>query len=144
MPNPPNPFAAGLRELGLVSAEPAATREPDPRMPVVAEIVDQLLAAGDVVTPIAVLVRLEIVTEEDCAAWRRGQLPYLERAITAGLQKVGRILRALEAEATDRGLTPKVGKYLRSGKGPKRKLRFSKRGDAASEALYTRHYVRAG
>jgi hypothetical protein len=37
-----------------------------------------------------------------------------------------------------------VGKYLRSGKGPKRKLRFSKRGDAASEALYTRHYVRAG
>jgi hypothetical protein len=108
----------------------------------VAEIVDEILATGDEVTPIAVLVRLEIVTEEQCAAWRRGQLPYLERAITVGLQKVGRILRALEVVANQRGLTPKVGKCLRSGKGPQRKLRFSKRGDAASEALYARHYVR--
>lgn len=138
----PNPFAAGLKELGLVTPEPEETERVDPMTPLVVEVIDEILQAGDVVAPIDVLVRLEILTPDQCAAWRRGELAYLERGITAGLKKVGRLLRVLEAEALAKGLTPKVGKYLRSGKGPKRKLRFSKSGDAAAEAAYARHYVR--
>jgi hypothetical protein len=141
MPKDAHPFAA-LSELTLVPSEPAARAEKDPLIPVVVEVLDELLAAGDVVTCVDLLVRLEILTAEQVAAWRRGQLPYLERAITAGLNKVGRILRILDNEARARGLTPSEGRYFRSGKGPKRRLRFSKRGDTASEASYARHYLR--
>lgn len=139
---PPNPFVAGLTELGLVTPESAPSAPVDPLTPVVVEVIDEVLKSGDVVAPIDVLVRLEILTAEQCAAWRRGQLAYLERGITAGLSKVARILRILETEALARGLSPIAGKYQRSGKGPNRRLRFSKRGDAATEASYARHYVR--
>lgn len=140
--SPPNPFAAGLTELGLVPSTATEPARVDPMTPLVVEVIDEILQAGDVVAPLDVLVRLEILTPDQCAEWRRGELPYLERGITAGLKKVGRLLRVLEVEALAKGLSPKVGKYLRSGKGRKRKLRFSKSGDAAAEAAYARHYVR--
>lgn len=162
-----NPFASALAGLTVNEVKPAARDDEaiekagdraaekagdraaeraasDPMTAVVAEVIDEILLTGDVVTPIDVLVRLEILTHEQCTAWRRGELPYLERGITVGLNKVGRVLRVLELEASARGLTPTVGKYVRSGKGPKRRLRFSKRGDAPSEATYARHFVRAG
>jgi hypothetical protein len=142
MSPPPNPFAEGLKQLGLVTTEPAETVRVDPLTPIVVEVMTDILKAGDVIAPIDVLVRLEILTAEQCVAWRSGKLPYLERGITAGLNKVGRMLRVLDVEARALGLTPTTGKYVRSGKGPKQRLRFSKRGDAESEASYSRHYVR--
>jgi hypothetical protein len=142
MSEPTNPFAKGLKELGLVASSPSESTTTDPLAPMVREVIDEILRAGDVVAPIDVLVRLEILTSEQCLAWRRGQLPYLERGITAGLTKVGRLLRTLEETALAMGLVPSVGKYMRSGKGPKKRLRFSKRGDATSEAAYARHFVR--
>lgn len=142
MSEPTNPFAKGLKELGLVAASPGESAPTDPLAPMVREVLDEILRSGDVVAPIDVLVRVEILTSEQCLAWRRGQLPYLERGITAGLTKVGRLLRTLEEAALAMGLVPSVGKYMRSGKGPKKRLRFSKRGDVASETAYARHFVR--
>ena len=139
MTKDPHPFAA-LGELVLVPADSAPRT--DPLIPLVVEVLDELLAASEVVTCVDVLVRLEILTAEQVSAWRRGQLPYLERGITAGLNKVGRILRVLDSEARAKGLTPSAGRYFRSGKGPKRRLRFSKSGDSESEASYARHYQR--
>ena len=141
LPKTPNPFAAALNELRLDSGEPAEAKQ-DPLIPVVTEVLEEILATEEVVTPIELLVRLEILTSEQVSAWRRGQLPYLERGITAGLHKVGRILRILASQAGAKGLIPTEGKYWRSGKGPKRRLRFTKRGDAADEAHYSRNYVR--
>ena len=139
-----NPFAKGLKELGLVASSPSESTPTDPLAPMVREVIDEILRSGDLVVPIDVLVRLEILTSEQILAWRRGQLPYLERGITAGLTKVARLLRALEETALAMGLVPAIGKYMRSGKGPKKRLRFSKRGDATSEAAYARQFVRSG
>ncbi len=107
------------------------------------QIVTQLLERGDVVVPLDVLVALEIIDEALVTEWRHGQLPYLERGITKGLSRTTRVLRLTREDALGRGLIPKAGKYVRSGKGPKRPLRFSKRGDAESEAAYATHFVRA-
>jgi len=111
-------------------------------MPLVSEVVAEILKAGNVVAPLDVLVRLEIVDPEQVETWRRGGLPYLERGITTGLSRVGRLLRLIGEHARTLGLEPTPGKYLRRGKGANRQLRFSKRGDSASELPYLTHYVR--
>ncbi len=111
-------------------------------MPLVREVVAEILKAGDTVAPLDVLVRLEIIEPDQVEAWRRGGLPYLERGIRTGLSRVGRILRLVSEHALSLGLTPAPGKYLRRGTGPNRKLRFSKRGDQASEAAYATHFAR--
>ena len=111
----------------------------DPMLPVVAEVVTEILKAGDVVAPIAVLVRLEMIEADQVEAWRRGGLPYLERGIQTGLSRVARVLRLVGEHARSLGLTPSLGKYQRRGKG---RLRFSKRGDPGSEAAYATHFVR--
>jgi hypothetical protein len=114
----------------------------DPLMPLVAEVVSEILEAGDVVAPLDVLVRLEIIDADQVETWRRGGLPYLERGITSGLSRVARFLRLIAEHARTLELEPVPGKYLRRGKGPKRRLRFSKRGDTESERAYATHFVR--
>jgi len=114
----------------------------DALTPVVAAVVSDLLREGDVVAPLEVLLRLEVLEPEQVEAWRRGGLPYLERGIVAGLSRVARLLRLLREHCLSLGLKPKPGKYQRRGKGKKQALRFSKRGDAESEQAYSLHYVR--
>lgn len=110
--------------------------------PLVKEAVAACLQMGDVVRPIDVLVILEVVTPELLDDWRRGGVPYLERGMTAGLARVGRILRILRAHALEIGLVPVPGKYSRKGKGAKGRLRFSKSGEAAAEEAYSCHFER--
>jgi hypothetical protein len=114
----------------------------DPLLPLVSEVVAEILAAGDVVAPLEVLVRLEVIDPEQVATWRRGGLPYLERGITSGLSRVARFLRLIGEHSLSLGLKPVPAKYLRPGKGPNRRLRFSKRGDQESERVYATHFVR--
>ena len=116
----------------------------DPMMPLVAEVVSEILKTGNVVAPLEVLVRLEVIDPDQVETWRRGGLPYLERGITTGLSRVGRLLRLTAEHARSLGLSPTPGKYQRRGKGPKQPLRFSKRGDPESEQAYSTHFVRAG
>jgi hypothetical protein len=115
---------------------------PDPLLPLVAEVVSEILATGDVVAPLDVLVRLELVESDQVEIWRSGGVPYLERGITAGLSRVARFLRLIAEHSLALGLKPVAGKYVRRGKGPKRPLRFSKRGDPQSEKAYATHFVR--
>ena len=110
--------------------------------PHIKEVVSAILQSSDVVTPIDVLVGLEVITPEQIDQWRRGELPYLERGMTAGLARVSRILRVLREHALELGLVPTPGKYSRKGKGARGRLRFSKSGEAESEAAYACHFVR--
>jgi len=114
----------------------------DPLLPLVAEVVNEILSAGSVVAPLDVLLRLELVEKEQVETWRRGGLPYLERAITSGLSRVGRVLRLVREHCLALGLQPTRGRYLRAGKGAHRQLRFSKRGAEESELSYATHFVR--
>lgn len=123
-----------------------APRSPglDPLLPLIAEIVNELLAEGECVRPLDVLVRLEILEAAQIDEWRAGRLPYLERGIRAGLARVARLLDLLQHHALSLGLEPQLGKYQRRANGRKVPLRFSKRGDRASEEAYARHFVRRG
>jgi hypothetical protein len=107
----------------------------DPMLPLVVEVVSEILESTPIVTPLEVLQRLEAVDPEQVERWRKGQLPYLERGITAGLSRVARLLRLLREHALSIGLTATPGKYPR-------RLRFSKRGDAESEQAYSTHFAR--
>ncbi|HWA75850.1 MAG TPA: hypothetical protein VG937_26115 [Polyangiaceae bacterium] len=114
----------------------------DPLLALVAEVMAEILHAEPVVTPLEVLLRLELLDPDLVEKWRSGELPYLERGITTGLARVARFLRLIAEQAKILGLQPTPGKYLRRGKGPKRKLRFSKRGDLESELAYSTHFTR--
>jgi hypothetical protein len=111
---------------------------------VVKEVIDEILSTSRELAPLDVLVALEIVDSERIELWRRGGLPYLERGIVSGLARVARILRIVQQQAEARGLEPKPVRYSKRGKGPRRALRFSKRGDAESERAYTTHFVKPG
>ncbi|MGC4093730.1 MAG: hypothetical protein QM756_38685 [Polyangiaceae bacterium] len=109
----------------------------------VSEVLDELLETADLVTPLDVLLALEMIEAEPVDLWRRGGLPYLERGITSGLARVARVLRIVKELCLERGLAPTKGRYSRRVGGRKQPLRFSKRGDDESEQAYSTHFVRA-
>ena len=71
-------------------------------------------------------------------------VPYLERVIDCNLTRLSRLLRILRFHAHDLNLKPSATAYMRYGKGPKQRLRFSKTGDAGIEAAYSTHFVWPG
>jgi hypothetical protein len=128
-----------------------ATRTPtitsyrdDPLYPRIARAVDALLSSGNVVTPVDVLIGMGLLTREQLEDWRRGRMPYLERIINCNLARLGRLLRILRFHAHDLNLKPSWTAYMRWGKGPKQRLRFSKSGDPKVEEAYATHFVWPG
>lgn len=116
-----------------------------PLFPRIQRAVVSILANGKVVTPIDVLIRMELLKPEDVENWRFGRVPYLERVIHCNLTKLGRILRILRMHAHDLKLVPSQTAYVRWGKrGHRAPLRFSKTGDPNVEEAYSRHFVWPG
>lgn len=68
-------------------------------------------------------------------------MPYLERVIDCNLTRLGRLLRLLRCHAHDLHLKPSWTAYMRWGKGPKQRLRFTKTGDPNVEAAYATHFM---
>jgi len=71
-------------------------------------------------------------------------VPYLERVIHCNLTKLSRFLRILRFHAHDLNLVPSLTAYMRWGKGPQMRLRFTKTGDPKLEEAYARHFVWPG
>ena len=116
----------------------------DPMFRRVERVVADLLAKGNVVTPVDVLIGMGLLHPERLKDWRFGRVPYLERVINCNLTRLSRLLRILRFHAHDLNLKPSATAYMRYGKGPKRPLRFSKTGDARIEAAYSMHFVWPG
>ena len=113
-----------------------ATRRPsvttyrdDPLYPRITRAVEGVLRRGNVVAPVDVLIEMELLTRERLEEWRHGRVPYLERVIHCNLTRLGRLLRILRFHAHDLNLKPSWTAYMRWGKGPKQRLRFSKTGE---------------
>jgi hypothetical protein len=77
--------------------------------------VEDLLQRGKVVMPVDVLVGM---------GWR--------------------LLRILRFHAHDMNLKPSWTAYMRRGRGPKQRLRFTKTGDPRLEEAYATHFVSQG
>ena len=127
----------------VLPASVAAYRK-DPLYPKIARTVDGLLQRGTVVTPADVLIGMGLLTREHLEDWRRGRVPYLERVINCNLTRLSRLLRILRFHAHDLNLKPSWTAYMRSGKGPKQRLRFTKTGDPKLEEAYATHFVWPG
>ena len=127
----------------MLPASVAAYRK-DPLYPNIARTVDGLLQRGTVVTPADVLIGMGLLTREHLEDWRRGRVPYLERVINCNLTRLSRLLRILRFHAHDLNLKPSWTAYMRWGKGPKQRLRFTKTGDPKLEEAYATHFVWPG
>ena len=121
-----------------------ATYRNDPLYPRIAPAVETILAHGKVVAPVDVLVGMGLPTREHLEDWRRGRVPYLERVIHGNLTRLSRLLRILRFHAHDLNLKPSWTAYMRWGKGPKERLRFTKTGDPKLEEAYATHFVWPG
>jgi hypothetical protein len=121
-----------------------ATYREDPLYPRIARAVVALLQQSTVVAPVDVLVAMDLLAPEHLEAWRRGRVSCLEEVIACNLTRLSRLLRILRFHAHDLNLLPSVTVYRRSGKGPQRLLRFTRRGDPRIEEAYARHFVWPG
>ena len=61
--------------------------------------------------------------------------------IISNLTRLSRLLRILQFHVHDLKLVPSTTVYLRHGRGPKRRLRFTKTDDAKLEEAYATHFV---
>src|SRR5215472_8699730 len=98
---------------------------------------EDLLREKGFVAPIELFIRMELLSPESVDDWRRGRIPYLERAIQCNLSKASRILRILRKHAHDLDLKPAPTMYKRWTSGPRTLLQFSKTGDRAVEKALT-------
>ena len=120
------------------------TYRDDKLYPRVVKAARTLLARGKVVAPVDVLVGIGLLEPRRLEDWRLGRVPYLEKVIDCNLTRFSRLLRILRFHAHDLKLVPSVTAYMRWGKGPKQRLRFTKTGDPKLEGAYARHFVWPG
>jgi hypothetical protein len=116
----------------------------DPLYVRIVHATDDILRRGKVVMPVDVLVGMDLLTRKQLEDWRRGRTPYLERVINCNLARLARVLRILRFHAHDLNLKPSLTVYVRSGSGPKDRLRFTKTGDPRLEEAYATHFVWPG
>jgi hypothetical protein len=113
--------------------------------PAIARTVAMILETNNVVTPVDLLLRLQRISKQQYEDWRFGRIPYLERVCIGNLSTLSVILRILDHHARAIGLKPSQTVYHKWGRGRKHiVLRFSKTGEPALEAAYSRHYVATG
>ena len=118
-----------------------STYRKDKYYPRVVRAVGKLLARADVVAPSEILIEMGNLSKKNYEAWRKGQVPYLERVFEGSLSKANRILRIIGFHVHDLNMVPRQTVYRQLGKGKKRILRFSKSGDPNIEKAYSRHYI---
>lgn len=116
----------------------------DPLYPRIVRAVDSILKRGKVVAPVDVLVGMGLLEHKDLEAWRRGRVPYLEHVIHCSLTRLSRLLRILHFHAHDLNLKPSLTVYMRWGKGPRQRLRFTKTAEPKLEDVYATHFVWPG
>jgi len=79
------------------------------------------------------------INAKDHQAWRRGEIPYLERVFQGSLSKANRILRIIGFHAHDLDMIPSQHTYKQQNN--KKQLRFSRSEDPNIEACYSRHFA---
>lgn len=109
--------------------------------PKVCEAMRKILASANFVAPIQVFLHLGYIDQAQIDEWRKGGIPYLEKAIRCNLSKISRILRLTSLQAQEMKLKPSFTVYQRKTKGPKTDLRFSKTGDPNLEKAYATSFV---
>ena len=111
----------------------------------------KLMKTTGVVSPVEVLMELEILSKIDYENWRNGKVQYLERVCKINLRKLSKINHEIRVFAKKNNLKESWTFYKQWGrknkkgnngsKAPAIKLRFSKSGDEHVERQYAMHYI---
>jgi hypothetical protein len=125
-------------------AATVATFRDDPLFPKISRVVANILEKDKVVRPIDVLIGMQLLSRDDLEEWRCGRVPYLEKVIDCNLTRLSRLLRILQFHVHDLNLVPSDAAYIRPDRGQKRRLRFTKTGDAKLEKAYSTHFAWPG
>lgn len=72
--------------------------------------------------------------------WRRGKIPYLEKAVQANLKKISFATKVFRVWARQKNLKPSKTKYMMHATSNV-ELQFSKNGKHSIEAAYCTHFV---
>lgn len=91
--------------------------------------------------PVDILIELGYLSKKDYEAWRFGKVEFLEKVIMVNLGKLSSINRIIRQSGRKLGLKESVTIYNKYGKGPKRKLIFSKSQNYNIEKTYATHYL---
>ena len=100
-------------------------------------------AAGNAVTQrgyataIDVFIGLGWLSQRDLLAWKRGEIPFLERVVNANLSRITKAMKEFRAWAVKAQLKPSSTVY----KHKSHILRFSKSGHEGIEAAYRTHFI---
>lgn len=89
-------------------------------------------------------IALGCLDRRDYEAWRLRRVPYLERVIKLNLARIRFIMTNVRRNCLRGKLKPSWTACMSWGKGPKRRLRFSKSGSARIEQLWATHFVKPG
>lgn len=108
----------------------------------VKQTVHYLVGIKGYASPMDLLLKMEKITPKLVEEWRLGRVPYLERVIHGNLSQLNFILSHFRKVAGELDLKESYTSYKSWGKGPKRRLRFSKSGDHTTEQRYSTHYVK--
>lgn len=106
----------------------------------VVDAAEAALAARGFVTAIDVLMGIGWLPPSSERAWRQGRIPYLERAVTANLNKISTAMRHFRRWAQSRGLKPSETAYVARTRD-RRTLRFSKSDKPSIELAYRTHWI---
>jgi len=102
----------------------------------------ELLKEKNYVSSVDLLMRLNYLSKSDYENWRFGKVPFLEKVCKTNLGKLSYINKCLQGISKEMNLKASWTAYMKYGKGPKEKLRFSKSNNKHIEERYATHYVR--
>jgi hypothetical protein len=93
------------------------------------------------VCSVDVLLKLGFLTEADYQNWRFGRIPYLEKVCQVNLKKLSAVNKFIRKYSAEWNLEASWTGYNKWGKGPKKRLIFSKSRDHQIESLYATHFL---
>jgi hypothetical protein len=103
----------------------------------VATVAGSVVSKQGYVSAIDLFLGLGWLSQANLSAWKKRQVPYLERIITTNLKKISRTMKEFRLWANHSKLKKSIAVY----KHKSQKLRFSKSGNPNIELAYSTHFV---
>ena len=107
----------------------------------VKQLVSELSYLKDYVSYVDVLLKPGYITQSDYQNWRIGKIEYLEKVCDSNLHKLSTVNKFIRKFAAEWNLEASWTGYNKYGKGPKKRLIFSKSQDSKIEYAYAIHYL---
>lgn len=103
--------------------------------------VNELLYEKKYVSSVDLLIKLDYLSKSDYEEWRFGKVDFLEKVCKVNLGKLSYVNKILKTIGKELNLKESWTAYMKYGKGPKKKLRFSKLNNEKIEKVYATHYL---